>query len=123
MRVNIDLSDIQSKDTIIAANNRQALAIKQSMRLKSGTSKMPKIFSYQSWIEKFWRSNHPTKEYRLLSQLELRFMLKKFCKDTNNNSQFQIYCEHFYYTGFNKIPTPKYNNRTTPKYNMCTYYL
>jgi len=51
MRVNIDLSDIQSKDTIIAANNRQALAIKQSMRLKSGTSKMPKIFSYQSWIE------------------------------------------------------------------------
>ena len=81
MRVNIDLSDIQSKDTIIAANNRQALAIKQSMRLKSGTSKMPKIFSYQSWIEKFWRSNHPTKEYRLLSQLELRFMLKKFCKD------------------------------------------
>ena len=83
MRVNIDLSDIQSKDTIIAANNRQALAIKQSMRLKSGTSKMPKIFSYQSWIEKFWRSNHPTKEYRLLSQLELRFMLKKFCKDSS----------------------------------------
>ena len=80
MRVNIDLSDIQSKDTIIAANNRQALAIKQSMRLKSGTSKMPKIFSYQSWIEKFWRSNHPTKEYRILSQLELRFMLKSFVK-------------------------------------------
>ena len=83
MRVNINLSDIQSKDTIIAANNRQALAIKQSMPLISGTSKIPKIFSYQSWIEKFWRSHHPTKEYRLLSQLELRFMLKKFCKDSS----------------------------------------
>jgi hypothetical protein len=42
MRVNIDLSDIQSKDTIIAANNRQALAIKQSMRLKVALPKCQK---------------------------------------------------------------------------------
>jgi len=83
MRVNIDLSSIQAKDTIIAANNRQALAIKKSIPLSSGTSKMPKIFSYQSWIEKFWRSHKPTKEYRLLSQLELRFLLKKFCKESS----------------------------------------
>jgi len=41
-------------------------------------------------------------------------------KDTKYNSQFQIYCEHFYYTGFNKNPTPKYNNHTTPKYNSIT---
>ena len=82
MRVNIDLSSIQAKDTIIAANNRQALAIKKSIPLASGASKIPRIFSYQSWIEKFWRSHNPTKEYRLLSHLELRFLLKKFCKDS-----------------------------------------
>ena len=39
MRVNIDLSSIQAKDTIIAANNRQALAIKKSIPLASGASK------------------------------------------------------------------------------------
>jgi len=82
MRVNIDLSSIQAKDTIIAANNRQALAIKKSIPLASGASKIPRIFSYQSWIEKFWRSHNPTKEYRLLSHLELRFLIKKFCKDS-----------------------------------------
>ena len=83
MRVNLDLSSIQAKGTIIAANNRQALAIKKSMPLESGTSKMPKIFSYQSWLEKFWRSHYPNKEDRLLSHLELRFILKKICKDSS----------------------------------------
>jgi hypothetical protein len=36
MKVNLDLSLIQSDDTIIVANNRQVLAIKQSLSEQHG---------------------------------------------------------------------------------------
>ena len=80
MRVNLDLSPIQANDTIIVANNRQALAIKRSL---GNTSKMPKVFSYQSWLERFWRSNNLNQDNRFLTQLEFRFLLKEFIKDAS----------------------------------------
>ena len=80
MRVNLDLSPIQATDTIIVANNRQALAIKRSL---GNASKMPKVFSYQSWLERFWRSNNLNQDNRFLTQLEFRFLLKEFIKDAS----------------------------------------
>jgi len=88
MRVNLDLSLVQTSDTIIVANNRQVLAIKQSIYELNGSTKMPQIFSYRSWLEHFWKKNNPQRTVRLLSLLELRYILKEITeKNSINNSE------------------------------------
>ena len=88
MRVNLDLSLVQTNDTIIVANNRQVLAIKQSIYELNGSIKMPQIFSYRSWLEHFWKKNNPQRTVRLLSLLELRYILKEITeKNSINNSE------------------------------------
>ena len=88
MRVNLDLSLVQTNDTIIVANNRQVLAIKQSIYELNGSIKMPQIFSYRSWLEHFWKKNNPQRAVRLLSLLELRYILKEITeKNSINNSE------------------------------------
>lgn len=91
MRVNLDLSFVQTNDTIIVANNRQVLAIKQSIYELNGSIKMPQIFSYRSWLEHFWKKNNPQRTIRLLSLLELRYILKEITeKNSVNNSEVII---------------------------------
>ena len=88
MRVNLDLSFVQTNDTVIVANNRQVLAIKQSIYELNGSIKMPQIFSYRSWLEHFWKKNNPQRAVRLLSLLELRYILKEITeKNSINNSE------------------------------------
>ena len=88
MRVNLDLSFVQTNDTIIVANNRQVLALKQSIYELNGSIKMPQIFSYRSWLEHFWKKNNPQRTVRLLSLLELRYILKEISeKNSINNSE------------------------------------
>ena len=91
MRVNLDLSFVQTNDTVIVANNRQVLAIKQSIYKLNGSIKMPQIFSYRSWLEHFWKKNNPQRTIRLLSLLELRYILKEITeKNSINNSEVII---------------------------------
>ena len=91
MRVNLDLSFVQTNDTVIVANNRQVLAIKQSIYKLNGSIKMPQIFSYRSWLEHFWKKNNPQRAVRLLSLLELRYILKEITeKNSINNSEVII---------------------------------
>ena len=86
MRVNLDLSFVQTNDTIIVANNRQVLAIKQSIYELNGSIKMPQIFSYRSWLEHFWKKNNPQRTVRLLSPLELRYILKEITEKNSINN-------------------------------------
>ena len=90
MRVSLDLSLIKANDTIIVANNRQALAIKKSISELKGTSKMPKVSSYKSWLEDYWNQNNPSRSLRLLTQFEIRFLLKEISKEdvTSNPEAF-----------------------------------
>ena len=91
MKVNLDLSLIQSDDTIIVANNRQVLAIKQSLSEQRGSLKMPNIFAYTSWLQNYWQQNNPKRSIRLLSQMELRFFFKEIIQqDSNNHSEAVI---------------------------------
>ncbi len=91
MRVNLDLSFVQTNDTVIVANNRQVLAIKQSIYELNGSIKMPQIFSYRSWLEHFWKKNNPQRTIRLLSLLELRYILREITeKNSINNSEVII---------------------------------
>ena len=91
MKVNLDLSWIQSDDTIIVANNRQVLAVKQSLSEKHGSLKMPNIFSYSSWLQNFWQQNNPKRSIRLLSKTELRFFFKEIIQqDSNDHSEAVI---------------------------------
>ena len=91
MKVNLDLSLIQSDDTIIVANNRQVLAIRQSLSEQHGPLKMPNIFSYTSWLQNHWQQNNPKRSIRLLSQMELRFFFKEIIQqDSNNQSEVVI---------------------------------
>ena len=91
MKVNLDLSWIQSDDTIIVANNRQILAVKQSLSERHGSLKMPNIFSYSSWLQNFWQQNNPKRSIRLLSKTELRFFFKEIIQqDSNDHSEAVI---------------------------------
>ena len=91
MKVNLDLSLIQSDDTIIVANNRQILAVKQSLSVQHGSLKMPNIFSYTSWLQNFWQQNNPKRSIRLLSKTELRFFFKEIIQqDSNDHSEAVI---------------------------------
>ncbi len=91
MKVNLDLSLIQSDDTIIVANNRQVLAFKQSLSERHGSLKMPNIFSYSSWLQNFWQQNNPKRSIRLLSKTELRFFFKEIIQqDSNDHSEAVI---------------------------------
>ena len=91
MRVNLDLSFVQTNDTVIVANNRQVLAIKQSIYELNESIKMPQIFSYRPWLEHFWKKNNPQRTIRLLSLLELRYILKEITeKNSINNSEVII---------------------------------
>ena len=85
MKVNLDLSLIQSDDTIIVANNRQVLAVKQSLSVQHGSLKMPNIFSYTSWLQNFWQQNNPKRSIRLLSKTELRFFFKEIIQQYSND--------------------------------------
>ena len=105
MKVNLDLSLIQSDDTIIVANNRQVLAIKQSLSEQHGLLKMPNIFSYTAWLQHYWQQNNPKRSIRLLSQMELRFFFKEIIQQ-NSVSQSEdtidelIKCYHLCKTHF-----------------------
>ena len=105
MKVNLDLSLIQSDDTIIVANNRQVLAIKQSLSEQHGLLKMPNIFSYTAWLQHYWQQNNPKRSIRLLSQMELRFFFKEIIQQ-NSVSQSEdtidefIKCYHLCNTQF-----------------------
>jgi len=110
MKVNLDFSLIQSDDTIIVANNRQVLAIKQSLSEQHGSLKMPNIFSYTSWLQNYWQQNNPKRSIRLLSQMELRFFFKEIIQqDSNNQSEAVIdeliKCYHLCKTHFIDIST------------------
>ena len=85
MRANVDLSLVDPNDTIIVANNRQVLAIKKSISELHGPTKIPQIFSYRSWLEKYWKKNSPLRSTRLLSPLELRFIVQKITKKNSSN--------------------------------------
>ncbi len=110
MKVNLDLSLIQSDDTIIVANNRQVLAVKQSLSVQHGSLKMPNIFSYSSWLQNFWQQNNPKRSIRLLSKTELRFFFKEIIQqDSNDRSEAVIdeliKCYHLCKTHFVDITT------------------
>jgi len=83
MRVNLDLTPIKATDTIIVANNRQALAFKKSITNSDRASRISKVYAYQSLLEKLWKSSKANQEKRLLTQLESRFFLKKFCEEAS----------------------------------------
>ena len=53
MRVNVDLTLIKPADTIIVANNRQALALKKSLADSNHGLRISKVYEEQIKIGKF----------------------------------------------------------------------
>jgi len=85
MRVKLDLSRIQADDTIIVANNRQALAFKRTIIEQLGAIKMPSIYSYPAFLKKTWSQLNPQSLLRLISDHELRILFTELI----NNSAVQ----------------------------------
>jgi len=86
MRVKLDLSTIQANDTIIVANNRQAIAFKQTIFAQLGPNKMPNIYPYPAFLKHLWGSLNPQSKVRVLSDSELRAMIGKFLYENNVNN-------------------------------------
>ena len=81
MRVKLDLSTIQANDTIIVANNRQAIALKHTIFAQLGAKKMPNIYSYPSFLRHLWGNLNPQRKVRLLSDSELGAMVSLILKE------------------------------------------
>ena len=82
MRVKPDLSNIQADDTIIVANNRQALAFKRTIIDQLGAIKMPNIYSHSTFLKKTWSQLNPQSLLRLLSDHELRILFGELINDS-----------------------------------------
>ena len=83
MRVNVDLTLIKPADTIIVANNRQALALKKSLADSNHGLRISKVYSYQSFLDKCWKSRQINQEKRLLNQLEFRILLMNLSEEVS----------------------------------------
>jgi probable DNA repair protein len=82
MRVKLDLSNIQADDTIIVANNRQALAFKRTIIEQFGAIRIPNIYSYSAFLKKTWSKLNPQGSLRLLSDHELRILFSEIINDS-----------------------------------------
>lgn len=89
MRININLSHIKPEDTIIVANNRQVIALKNSIVAQFGTIKIANIYSYTDFIKNTWIKINPQSSKRLISDFELKLLLTDIvAQDNNKNTNF-----------------------------------
>ena len=86
MRIKLDLSNIQANDIIIVANNRQVLAFKHTIVEQFGSVRMPKIYSYATFIKNTWSQLNPQGSIRLLSDPELRMLFSEIISESKTQN-------------------------------------
>lgn len=87
MRINLDLTNIKTKDVIIVANNRQVIALKRSIVDKFSVVAMPKIYSYKNFMQEICLELNPNSSKRIISEAELRLLLIDIIKQDNDKNE------------------------------------
>ncbi len=75
MWINADLGNINDKDSVILANNRQVLAFQRTWGLQKGTLPLPQVLSWQQYLQQTWRRIEPNTLKRLISPVESRILI------------------------------------------------
>ncbi len=78
MRIDVDLSQIDANNTIILANNRQIIAFKRTWQEQKGVSQLPKVFSWQGYLQQTWKAHSQHHDVRLLSGAEIMHLWRGF---------------------------------------------
>ena len=78
MRIDVDLSQIDANSLIILANNRQVIAFKRTWQEQKGVSQLPKVFSWQSYLQQRWKVLCRHSDARLLSGAEITHLWRGF---------------------------------------------
>ncbi len=76
MYLTADLSQIDTTDTIVVANNRQVLAFKRSFSKQHPNTQLPEIFSWQQYLKNYWKSQQFQNNQRLIDATEQRYLLE-----------------------------------------------
>ncbi len=77
MWINAQLKTIAKDDSIILANNRQVLAFKKTWGVQKGNAALPKILSWDQYLQATWQSLEANTEKRLISNIESRTLIQQ----------------------------------------------
>ncbi|MBE8189678.1 MAG: hypothetical protein HAW58_02155 [Candidatus Thioglobus sp.] len=103
MWINANLANLTAAETIISANNRQVLALKKTWQQQKGNSKLPKIFSYQQFLQNTYLQIFTNTSKRLISPIESRVLIGKSMLILGQSADNQLldevvknidYCHH-----------------------------
>lgn len=90
MLININLSEITANDTIVLANNRQVLALKNTWRQQKGISQLPQIFSWQQYLQNTWRKINLDNHKRLISAPEVRMLVRQSMRECGQKADNRL---------------------------------
>lgn len=77
MRIDIDFSALNAKDSIVVANNRQVLAFKRTWAEQKGNSQLPQIFAWGQYIQQLYQDLNLQSELRLITDSESQYIFSK----------------------------------------------
>jgi len=75
MWINANLAQLNTKDVVVLANNRQVLAFKKTWGVQRGTSALPQTFSWKQYLQHTWKALYPNSPKRLISAIESRTLI------------------------------------------------
>ena len=77
MLINANLTTLDSSSTIIVANNRQALAFKQTYSKQCPNTQLPKIFAWRQYLQHTWKATNFNSKLRLIDSIESRYLMSE----------------------------------------------
>ncbi len=77
MLINAELTNLNAKDTIVLANNRQVLAFKKTFAIQHSNTQLPKALSWGQYLRHTWRQINPNSNLRFIDQIESRHLIKQ----------------------------------------------
>jgi len=77
MLINANLTTLDSSSTIVVANNRQALAFKQTYSKQCPNTQLPKIFAWRQYLQHTWKATNFNSKLRLIDSIESRYLMSE----------------------------------------------
>ncbi|ABL01987.1 hypothetical protein Rmag_0199 [Candidatus Ruthia magnifica str. Cm (Calyptogena magnifica)] len=86
MLINAELTELNAKDIIVLANNRQVLAFKKTFAIQRGNTQLPKALSWGQYLCYTWHQISPNSNLRFIDQIESRHLIKQSMQKLGQNT-------------------------------------
>lgn len=117
MRISATLDQIQPADTIVVANNRQVLALKNTWYHARGNAVLPKIFAWQQFLQKTFAKTQAHSKVRLICAIESRELIQRAMSELEQENDTQLLDEvikNYNYCRAHLIPLKELSNAFEP---------